>query len=141
MKTSTRVFYKDTDKMGVVYYANYLYWFEIGRAEYMRSIGCSYKELEEKNYLMPVIEALCKYHHPATYDETIEIDTSIGSISKLKLRFDYKIFRKDDMKLLAEGYTIHAYVDRNGKIQRLPQHLIDLLNSPEDNNSKSFLNN
>lgn len=127
MRTSIRVLYKDTDKMGVVYYANYLNWFEIGRAEYMRQAGCSYKELEDKNYMMPIIEAYCKYYSPAFYDDLVEIETKIEEVNKIKVKFLYKIFRREDEKLLAEGYTIHTCTDKNNNLRKFPAFLLEIL--------------
>ena len=127
MKITTRVLYRDTDRAGVVYYANYLVWFEMGRAEYMRSAGYSYDELEKQDYVMPVIESYCKYYAPAFYDEIIAIETLMQEINKYKITFHYRIFRHSDDKLLAEGYTIHASTNSNLKVRMLPESLIDHL--------------
>ncbi len=129
MKTLIRVLYKDTDKMGVAYYANYLTWFEVGRAEYMRGAGCSYKKLEEKNYRMPIIEAYCRYYSPAFYDDLIEIDTHIAEANKIKVKFSYQIFRKSEGKLLAEGFTIHTCTDKNNNLKKFPEFLLKILNT------------
>jgi acyl-CoA thioester hydrolase len=134
MKITTRVLYKDTDRAGVVYYANYLIWFEMGRAEFMRSAGYSYDELEKQDYVMPVIESFCKYHAPAFYDELITIETAIREINKYKLTFFYRIYRQTDEKLLAEGHTIHASTDSHLKVRMLPESLINRLQ--HCNNSK-----
>lgn len=127
MKITARVLYKDTDRAGVVYYANYLIWFEMGRAEYMRSAGYSYHELEKKHYVMPVVESFCKYHAPAFYDDLIEIETQITDIDKLKIKFYYHIFRQSDKKLLAEGYTLHICTDEHIKVKKMPESLVDIL--------------
>lgn len=127
IKITTRVLYKDTDKAGVVYYANYLHWFEMGRSEFMRNAGYSYNELEKKHYVMPVVESFCRYHAPAAYDDVIDIETCITEIDKIKLKFYYYIFRQSDKKLLAEGYTLHICTDEHIKVKKMPESLIKLL--------------
>jgi len=127
MKITTRVLYKDTDKAGIVYYANYLHWFEMGRTEFMRNAGCSYFELEKKHFIMPVVEAFCRYYASAKYDDVIEIETTIDVIDRIKMKFHYAIVRQADKKLLAEGYTLHVCTDEQAKVKRLPESLLALL--------------
>lgn len=106
-----RVRYKETDQMGVVYYANYYVWFEVGRVEFMRSLGMSYKELEKEGVILPVIESRCIYRHSAKYDELISIRTGIKHMSGAKITFVYEVIRKEDGDLLATGETVHAFTD------------------------------
>jgi len=111
--TELRVRYAETDQMGVVYYANYLVWFEIGRVEFMRSLGFDYKQMEvEDGCVLPVIEASCRYKAPARYDDVILIDAGPKLLRGSVLKFAYRIFRaanaREDQLLLAEGETVHV---------------------------------
>jgi len=114
-ETTVRVRYKDTDQMGVAYYANYFVWFEVGRCEYFRGIGMSYRDLEQNDILLPVIEAFCKYKYPARYDDLLRITTRLNLLEDVKLGFHYEIFNLEKETLLAIGETIHAFVNRKGK--------------------------
>ncbi len=120
-----RVTYADTDAMGVVYYANYLKWFEIGRSELMRDMGIVYSELETEGYYLPVIEAHCHYLLPARYDEIVVIETEITAIRRASVRFDYVIRDETKERILAEGFTLHPFTSREGKIVRAPKHVSD----------------
>ncbi len=116
----TRVRYADTDKMGVVYYANYLVWFEIGRTEWLRQAGATYRALEESGVVLPVIDVHCEYRQPARYDDEIEIRTRGSLLSGVRVRFDYEIVRRETGEVAACGHTVHAAVDPNGRPKRLP---------------------
>jgi acyl-CoA thioester hydrolase len=126
-RTRLRVRYAETDQMGVVYYANYLVWFEVGRTDWLRESGWSYREMEADGLSLPVIEAHCDYRQPARYDDDIEIATRATLLSPVRLRFDYEVRRPGDGTLLAAGYTAHASLDRAGKPCRLPARVRDLL--------------
>jgi acyl-CoA thioester hydrolase len=126
-RTSYRVIYGDTDKMGVAYYANYLRWFEIGRTELIRSWGLSYKKLEEDGIFMPVSEVHCKFVASAKYDDMLIIDTVLDVSAKAAMKFDYLILNESDQRILAKGYTRHAFMDQNGKVVRPPEHLKKLI--------------
>ena len=104
--------------MGVAYYSNYLYWFEVGRTEYCRALGSPYSEWEQEGIFLPVVEAHCRYKHPARYDDEITIFTRIGEITKSSVVFECRIERAPDGRKLAEGWTRHAFVDREGKLLR-----------------------
>ncbi len=108
-----RVRYKDTDQMGVAYYANYLVWFEVGRTELLRRMGLPYSEFEKNDLYLPVLKAYCEYRQPARYDDQIELFTRIENLQDVRLTFSYKIRRGS--KLLAEGYTEHAFINQAGK--------------------------
>jgi acyl-CoA thioester hydrolase len=125
--TRVRVRYADTDQMGVVYYANYLVWFEIGRTEWLRDAGWNYREMEETGVSLPVIEAHCEYRQPARYDEEIEIRTMAVAVTLARLRFDYQAVRVDGGALVAEGHTVHAALGANGRPCRLPVRVRELL--------------
>jgi acyl-CoA thioester hydrolase len=121
--TEVRVRYAETDQMGIVYYANYLVWFEIGRVELLRSLGFSYSQLEiEHQCILPVVEATCRYRAPARYDDEILIETSPGLLRGSVLKFAYRILRKAaenaEPALLAEGETVHVVCD--GQLNKIP---------------------
>lgn len=118
--TRVRVRYAETDKMGVVYYANYFVWFEVARTDLLRAAGWSYREMETDGVQLPVIEANCTYRQGARYDDEIEILTSGHLISPVRLAFQYQVVRLADGAPLAEGRTVHAAVDVNGRPCRLP---------------------
>jgi acyl-CoA thioester hydrolase len=126
--TSYRVIYGDTDKMGVVYYANYLRWFERGRCEFLRQLGAPYGEIEARGIHFPVVEANCRYAKPARYDDLVLIESRIESVSRATLIFAYRISREGEDMPLATGSTKHACVDGAGKVLRIP---IDLLRTLE----------
>lgn len=109
--------------MGVVYYANYLVWFEVGRADLMRTFGRTYRELEEEGVILPVIEAHCEYKQPARYDEELEIHTTGAVMSPVRMKFLYDVVRRADGVSVASGHTVHAAVDLRGKPRRLPEEL------------------
>jgi acyl-CoA thioester hydrolase len=121
-----RVRYAETDKMGVVYYANYLVWFEVARCEWFRATGSSYDALEAAGTVLPVIEAHCEYERPARYDDEIEIRTRASLLSPARLRFDYELTRRGEAAPLAAGYTVHAGVDATGRPRRLPPEVRSL---------------
>jgi acyl-CoA thioester hydrolase len=125
--TSTvRVRYKETDKMGVVYYSNYLVWFEIGRTDWLRDSGWTYRAMEDDGIQLPVIEAHCEYRQGARYDDEIEIRTRARKLSPVRVQFDYEAARRADGALLATGYTVHATIDRGGRPIRMPDRVKDL---------------
>jgi acyl-CoA thioester hydrolase len=119
-----RVIYGDTDQMGVVYYANYLRWFEAGRTEFLRAKGLSYTDFEAREKLaLPVTEAGVTYLKPARYDDLVAIEVSLVQVKRASARFEYAIRRGDD--LLATGFTVHACVDVAGRITRLPRPFLE----------------
>ena len=123
--THYRVIYGDCDKMAIVYYANYLKLFEIGRMELLRKTGLTYRKVEEKGFFLPTTETCIKYIKPALYDDLLKIETMIGFIKKASIRFDYVIYREEDK--VVQGYTIHVCLDRNNKIVRFPGFLQNVL--------------
>jgi acyl-CoA thioester hydrolase len=125
-QSSVRVRYAETDTMGVVYYANYLVWFEIGRTDLLRQSGWSYREMELEGFSLPVIEAHCDYKQPARYDDEIDVRTTGALVSPVRLRFEYEVARRSDGALLASGYTVHATLDRGGRPCRLPARAREL---------------
>ena len=129
--TQLRVIYGDTDQMGVVYYANYLRYFEAGRNEFIRAKGMRYRDFEERYSLMlPVTEASVRYLAPARYDDLLSLETSLEEIRRASACFAYRLIR-EDQQLLATGRTVHACVDLEGKLRRLPEELVTRLSTGE----------
>ena len=126
-RTRVRVRYAETDRMGVVYYANYLVWFEVGRTEWLRETGWTYREMERDGISLPVIEAHCEYRQPARYDDEIEIATRGTLVTPVRIRFDYEAARAADGTIAAVGHTVHAAVDASGKPCRLPSRVREVL--------------
>jgi acyl-CoA thioester hydrolase len=106
--------------MGIVYYANFFVWFEIGRTDLLRSAAWSYKDMESDGYALPVIEAHCVYRQPARYDDEIDVRTAGTLISPVRVEFTYDVVRAADETALAAGRTVHASVDKAGRPCRLP---------------------
>jgi len=129
-KTTCRVLYGDTDAAGVVYYANYLRYFEKGRTEYMRDLVLTYREIEDLGLLLPVIECYSRYKAPASYDDLLTIETSLSELKNVSCRFNYRIYKNgsdNSLTLLAKGHTVHASVNREGRLTRLPAHVLEKL--------------
>jgi len=116
-----RVRYAETDRMGVVYYANYLTWFEVGRAEYCRSNGFDYVDLEKLGYQLVVGEAHCKYRQPARYDEIVTVRTWLQDVRRRSVIFRYVVFRKDTGEVLVGGETKHLCIDAQGRSRTIPE--------------------
>ncbi len=123
-ETTVRVRYAETDRMGIVYHANYLQYFEIGRTEAMRSMGATYRSLEEGGIALAVVECGLKFRAAAKYDDELRIVTRPSSAGRVRVRFDYEIWRGD--KLLCDGFTVLACLV-NGKPSELPQEIRKIL--------------
>jgi acyl-CoA thioester hydrolase len=136
--TEVRVRYAETDQMGIVYYANYLVWFEIGRVELLRSLGLAYSQLEKDHQcILPVIEATCRYKSPARYDDRILIETWPSLLRNSVIKFAYRVLRKgledEEPLLLAEGETVHVVCDDQLNKKPLPpEHAAALRTLMED---------
>jgi acyl-CoA thioester hydrolase len=129
--TELRVIYGDTDQMGIVYYANYLRFFEAGRNEFIRAKGLRYRDFEAHYALrLPVTEASVRYQQPARYDDLLRLETSLAEIRRASAAFAYRLVREDGL-LLATGRTVHACVDLEGRIRRLPEELVTSLSTGE----------
>src|SRR5436190_6184506 len=109
--------------MGVVYYANYFVWFEVGRTDLLRDSGWSYREMEIDGYGLPVIGAHCVYRESAKYDDQLEVRTVGTMVSPVRVQFRYEIVRAGDGAVLATGSTVHATLDRRGRPCRLPERV------------------
>ncbi len=121
-----RVSYGETDAMGVVYYANYLHWFEQARSLYIRDLGMSYRYIEDKGIFLPVREASCRYYAPARFDDLIQVHAAINTWSRASLTFIYEVTDADKTRVLTTGSTQHAVVDAQGRPQRIPDWLRQL---------------
>jgi acyl-CoA thioester hydrolase len=115
-----RVRYAETDQMGVVYYANYFVWFEVGRTDLLRTLGGTYRQLEAEGIFLPVIEASCEYAQPSRYDDELEIRTEGRVLSPIRVEFRYEVVRLSDAAVVATGRTAHAAINRVGRPCRLP---------------------
>ena len=122
-----RVLYGDTDSGGVVYYANYLRYFEYGRTELMRECCCTYRDLEVQGFILPVVESYLRYKAPATYDDLLTIRTALVELKSVSCRFNYTIFREHEQKLLVKGFTVHAVVNRSGRLVKFPAGVYEKL--------------
>lgn len=118
-----RVIFGDTDQIGVVYYANYLRYFESARAALMRHLGLSGKDLVRLGVQFPVAEASCRYRRPAHYEDVLEVDIQVSELGHARIRFVYIIRRGDDV--VAQGSTTHACIDASGRPRRIPAELRD----------------
>lgn len=126
--TSTlRVRYAETDRMGVVYHANYFVWFEIGRTDLLRSLGWSYRDMEADGIALPVIEARCNYRQVARYDDELEVATRGALLSPARVAFEYEVVRSTDRTVTALGRTVHAAVNGRGRPCRLPDRVRAIL--------------
>jgi acyl-CoA thioester hydrolase len=121
--TTLRVRYAETDRMGVVYYANYFVWFEVARADLLRSLGWTYREMEDTGVFLPVITAHCEFRRPARYDEEVEVRTEGRLTSAVRMEFDYEVHVGGEPDVAARGRTTHAAVGADGRPCRLPARI------------------
>ena len=131
-QTKMRVIYADTDAMGIVYHTNYIKWFEIGRGELFRHLDIAYAWIEEQGYGMPVTEVYAHYLSPAQYDQVLLVETVIGYIKRASIRFNYTIWDEGREKVLVEGHSIHAFVDKGRRIVRIPSFITDRIKQLEE---------
>lgn len=124
VRTDIAVRYAETDQMGVVYYANYLVWFEVGRNAFFHALGNSYRNLEAAGLILPVVEASCRYHRPARYDDIVTVSTTLRLLSVARIAFDYTVQREE--MLLAEGSTVHAFLGKEGRPVNLKKRFPEL---------------
>jgi len=121
-ETTVRVRYAETDQMGVVYHANYLVWFEVGRVEFLRQLGFSYKDMElQDGCHIAVVDARCRYKAPARYDDEVIVRTHLKNVRESLVHFGYELMRASDGTLLAEGETTHVVIDRDMKKRPIPE--------------------
>ncbi|HEY1465230.1 MAG TPA: thioesterase family protein [Terriglobales bacterium] len=126
-ETRLRVRYAETDQMGVVYHANYFIWFEIGRVEYLRQLGFSYRDMEKDDgCFIAVADARCRYKAPARYDDELIVRTHIRNARESVIHFGYKLLRATDGELLAEGETTHVVTNAQMKVSVIPQKYLQI---------------
>ena len=118
-----RVRYAETDRMGIVYYSHYLVWFEVGRTDWLRDAGWTYRAMEDEGLALPVIEAHCEYRAGARYDDEIEIRTTGRMLSPVRVEFNYEVRLTTDATVAATGRTTHASIDQSGRPCRMPERI------------------
>ena len=123
-ETQLRVRYQETDKMGFVYYANYLIWFEVGRTELLEGNGIPYTTLEQEGIFLPAREASLRFIRPAQYGDTIRVFTTIGCLTRAKIECSYRVVNQRD-DLLATGRTLHVFTDAMGRLRRISQERLE----------------
>ena len=124
VETTVRVRYAETDAKGVVYHANYLIWFEVGRGEYLRSLGQEYRAWEQEGYLLPAVEAHVRYRAPARYDDRVVIRTWLQEVRSRSLTLSYEAVEAQSCQVLATGWTRPICIDQEGHARRLPELLL-----------------
>jgi acyl-CoA thioester hydrolase len=141
-ETTLRVRYSETDQMGVVYYANYLVWMEVGRTNLIRECGITYKELESKGYILPVVYVVGKYLKPSYYDDEIIVQSALMETTLSKIRIGYKIYRvsENGRELVFVGLTDLVFMDaKSGKVVRMPEFFREAVKISETEEYKSFV--
>ena len=125
----TKVYYRDIDQMGVVYYTRYYEYFEAARTELLQSIALDVTSIEDEGYFLPVITSHCDYKMGANFEDTLLVKTEINKLPKATMRIDYEIYRSKNNDLLVTGHTIHAFTDKKGKPVKPPKKLLAILRS------------
>jgi acyl-CoA thioester hydrolase len=121
-ESRVRVRYAETDQMGVVYHANYLVWFEVGRVDFIRSLGMDYRTMEQEDGIgIAVVDVSARYKSPARYDDELIVETQLRAARGAVIKFGYRIVRAADQTVLCEGETVHVVVGRDMKKQSLPE--------------------
>ncbi|NLY91523.1 MAG: acyl-CoA thioesterase [Firmicutes bacterium] len=119
-RVSFRVRYAETDAMGIVHHSRYIPWMELGRTEFLRQYGFSYRQCEEEGYLFPLLAVACQYHAPAKYDDLVTVETTLKAIRPPYLEFSYRITREPDGLLLVTGETKQICITKDKKPRREP---------------------
>lgn len=125
-KSKINVRYAETDKMGIVYYANYAVWYEIGRTNFLKQAGISYSNMENIGIMVPVVDLNIHYIYPAKYDDNIIIETTVEDFSPVKIKFDYKIYKESVSEVINKGTTTHCWVDDKFKLINLKRAYPDI---------------
>ena len=121
--SSVRVRYGETDQMGIAHHAEYFAWFEVGRTDWLRHHGWSYREMEGAGFRLPVIEVQCRYLVPARYDDELDVHTRASLLTPARIRFDYEVKLVEGNGVAATGHTIHAVIGAAGKPCRVPDRV------------------
>lgn len=130
-ETRFRARYAETDKMGVIYYANYLVWMEMGRTDYCRSVGFDYRDMEIDGVSMAVAEATCRYITPARYDDSILVTTHVDRLNRRLITFAYVISNAETGTVIAEGKTVHIAMGNDGKSRSIPPRYLELMTAAQ----------
>ncbi len=117
-----RVRYAETDAMSIVHHSRYFPWFEMGRTEYLRVHGFTYREMESLGVQLAVIEAQCRYRYPARYDDPILLYSWLSEFSRVRIQFQYQAYHETEGRLLVEATTTHAFIDPAGRPLRITHH-------------------
>lgn len=128
-KVTVRVRFEETDMMGVVYYAKFLVWFEVGRMGLLRDVGLPYKDLSAKEVGFPVVQVRADYRAPARFEDEILIKTKVGRMGKSSLTFENEVYKLPGREILCTGYTVHVLIGADGKPVRIPDDLRTKLSS------------
>jgi acyl-CoA thioester hydrolase len=128
-----KVYYKDVDQMGIVYYSRYFEFFEEARTEMLLSFGLDYVKVEDNGAMLPVIEAHCEYKKGAKFGQEIIVKTCIRELPKVKMKFEYIICPADSDEILMKGYTVHACTNLEGKPIKMPKYIRNILQDKMDN--------
>ncbi len=129
---SLRVIYADTDMMGRVYYGRFYEYFEAARSHMLREMGLPYLEVERSGTFLPVLESHCEHKSSATFDDILIVRTIIRKMPTARFRIDYKVFKEGKGEIIAEGHTVHAFVNRDGHPVRPPKIMLDVLKAHWD---------
>ena len=130
IETTLRVRYAETDAMGVVYHANYLVWFEVGRGDYFRALGQDYGQWERQGYLLPVSEVYARFHAPAHFGDLVTVHTWVEQARSRSVTLGYEVRDTTSQQCLVTGWTKHICMDREGRARRLPKEMGDSLERP-----------
>ena len=120
-----KVYYKDIDQMGIVYYSRYFEFFELARTELLKSIGFAVKDIEKNDLFLPVVSASCEYIKSASFEDTLIIESQIIKTPSARLQIDYNIISENDQSVIAKGKTVHGFINRKGKPKKPPKALIE----------------
>ena len=120
-----KVYYKDIDQMGIVYYSRYFEFFELARTELLKSIGFAVKDIEKNDFFLPVVSASCEYIKSASFEDKLIIESQIIKTPSARLQIDYNIISENDQSVIAKGKTVHGFINRKGKPKKPPKALIE----------------
>ena len=133
-----KVYYKDVDQMGIVYYTRYFEMFEMARTELLNNIGIKVTDVEKNGIFLPVVSASCDYKKTASFEQELLIKTTISTLPKARLNIEYSVHLKKDLSLIASGFTRHGFVDKNGKPNKPPAFLLNIFNTFFDKDKETI---
>ena len=124
-----KVYYKDIDQMGIVYYSRYFEFFELARTELLDSIGFAVKDIEKDGFFLPVVSASCDYKKSARFEDKLLIESRIAQMPSARLQIDYNVLNENDHSIVATGKTVHGFIDKNGKPKKPPKSFLQKIES------------